>query len=277
MTSDIRCQINTNSKGRQPVRFDLRFELHYNVGHPTLFPHPGKRPLATSSLRGRALTLAVRDYVKQYIIDNDLDAGSPLPTEGEIAQQLGVGRSSVREAIKALESLGIVEVRHGYGTFVREYNFDAILENLMFGIQFNVPTLQELLQIRTWLEAAAIGDATKKMTPQQFAKLDALMAEWRMRVEQHRSVADLDEQFHLSLFESLNNNSLIMLIRVFWVACHTRRNSSGTYMDQPPVHRDLASLEEHQAILDAIRDQDADRARAMLIASNRQSALWKPE
>lgn len=231
----------------------------------------------SNSLRGRALTLAVRDYVKQYIIENDLGAGAPLPTEGEIAQQLGVGRSSVREAIKALESLGIVEVRHGYGTFVREYNFDAILENLMFGIQFNVPTLQELLQIRTWLEAAAIGDATKKMTPEQFEKLDALMSEWAERVQQRKGVADLDEQFHLSLFEPLNNDSLIMFIRVFWVACHTRRNSNGTYMDQPPLHRDLASLEEHRAILDAIRAKDADRARALLIESNRHSALWKPE
>lgn len=230
-----------------------------------------------TSLRGRALTLAVRDYVKQYIIDNELDPGSPLPTEGEIAQQLGVGRSSVREAIKALESLGIVEVRHGYGTFVREYNFDAILENLTFGIQFNVPTLQELLQIRTWLEAAALGDAVKKMTDEQLAKLDALMEEWAQRVEQHKPTADLDERFHLYLFEPLANDSLLKLIRVFWVACHTRRNRDGLVLNQPTTRRDLESWNEHKGILEAIRAKDADQARRLLIESNRRSALWKPD
>ena len=229
------------------------------------------------SLRGRALTLAVRDYVKQYIIENDLDAGAPLPTEGEIAQQLGVGRSSVREAIKALESLGIVEVRHGYGTFVREYNFDAILENLMFGIQFNVSTLQELLQIRTWLEAAALGDAVEKMTTEQLDKLDALMQVWSQRVQDQKSVVDLDEQFHLSLFEALGNDSLMKLISVFWIACHTQRKGDGTVLHQPSSQRDIASLQEHQGILEAIRAKDAKLARDLLIDSNRQSSLWKQE
>lgn len=234
--------------------------------------------MANSSLRGQALTLAVRDYVKQYIINNGLDGGSPLPTEGEIAQQLGVGRSSVREAIKALESLGIVEVRHGYGTFVREYNFDAIFENLAFGIQFNVATLQELLQIRTWLEAAALGDAIKKMTAEQLEKLDALMKEWAKRDENNEPIADLDEKFHLLLFEPLNNDSLIKLIRVFWVACHTRRGSDGATIIIPSfVQRDNKALHEHQAILDAIHRKDADSARALLIESNRHSSLWKSE
>jgi DNA-binding transcriptional MocR family regulator len=62
------------------------------------------------TLRGPALSKAVRDYVKQYILDHKLQGGDPLPPETQLAQDLGVGRSSVREAVKALQSLGIVEV-----------------------------------------------------------------------------------------------------------------------------------------------------------------------
>ncbi len=66
-------------------------------------------------LRGPALHEAVRDYIKQYILDRKLKPGDPLPPEGQLAQELGVGRSSVREAVKALQSLGIIEARQGNG------------------------------------------------------------------------------------------------------------------------------------------------------------------
>jgi DNA-binding FadR family transcriptional regulator len=87
------------------------------------------------SLRGPALSKAVRDYVKQYILENDLKGGDPLPPETHLVQELGVGRSSVREAIKSLQSLGIVEARHGDGLYVREYNMDPILETLSFSMR----------------------------------------------------------------------------------------------------------------------------------------------
>ena len=90
-----------------------------------------------TSLRRPALNELIRDYVKQYILDQGLCAGDPLPSEIQLAQELGVGRSSVREAIKALQSLGIVEVRHGEGLYVRPYTFDPILETLSFGMRFD--------------------------------------------------------------------------------------------------------------------------------------------
>ena len=79
-------------------------------------------------LRGPALSEAIRDYIKDYIIENKLKAGDSLPPETQLVETLGVGRSSVREAVKALQSLGIVEIRRGNGLYVRETNFDAMLE-----------------------------------------------------------------------------------------------------------------------------------------------------
>ena len=70
-------------------------------------------------LRGPALSKAIQEYVKQFILENDLKGGDPLPSETHLVKDLGVGRSSVREAVKSLQSLGIVEVRHGDGLYLR--------------------------------------------------------------------------------------------------------------------------------------------------------------
>ncbi len=112
-------------------------------------------------LRTPALSRAIQDQIKQYITERRLRPGDALPPETQLAADLGVSRGSVREAIKALESLGIVEVRHGNGIFVREFNFDSVLELLSYGLVFDRSKITEILQIRKWLEAAAIGEAVK--------------------------------------------------------------------------------------------------------------------
>ena len=89
-----------------------------------------------SPLRGPLLNQAVQERVKDYITDNHLEPGDPLPAEAQLAADLGVSRGSVREAIKSLESLGIVEVRHGSGIYVRRFNFDSIFNLLSYGVIF---------------------------------------------------------------------------------------------------------------------------------------------
>ena len=80
------------------------------------------------------LHVTVQESLRDYIESNGLKAGDPLPPETFLAQQLGVGRNSVREAIKALESLGILETRRGVGVFVKEFSFQPLLDNLAYGL-----------------------------------------------------------------------------------------------------------------------------------------------
>ncbi|HZQ05535.1 MAG TPA: GntR family transcriptional regulator, partial [Anaerolineae bacterium] len=88
--------------------------------------------------RRQLLYQTVQEEIKNYIIENELRAGDPLPTEGELARQLDISRNSVREAVKSLEALGILEARSGSGLFVRNFNFDSILDNLPYGIMFSL-------------------------------------------------------------------------------------------------------------------------------------------
>ena len=75
--------------------------------------------------------------IKEYILENQLQPGDKLPTEEQLATQLQVGRSAIRETFRRLEALGIVESHQGYGRVVRDFNFDPILNGLSYGLVFH--------------------------------------------------------------------------------------------------------------------------------------------
>lgn len=210
-------------------------------------------------LRGPALYTAIRDYIKQYILEHNLKPGDPLPPEGQLAEELGVGRSSVREAVKSLQSMGIVDVRQGEGLYVRELNFDPMLETFLFGTQFDPHTLAELLQIRIWLEVAVIVDAVEHIGPGEIARLESILQTWEQRVRAGEEYSDLDESFHQIVYGVLGNNMLMKLFSVFWII-FTSLEQEWTHDPDPET-----VIEFHKSILDAIKKHDSDLVRTRLI------------
>jgi len=88
--------------------------------------------------------VTIQDKIKKYITDKRLNPGDLLPPEGLLAENLGVSRGSVREAVKSLESLGIVESRRGDGVRVREFNFDSVFDFLSYGLVFQPSRAAEI-------------------------------------------------------------------------------------------------------------------------------------
>lgn len=212
------------------------------------------------SLKRPTMNEVVRDYIKQYILENRLSAGDPLPPESQLVGQLGVGRSSVREAIKALESLGIVEVRHGNGIFVREYNFDPVLETIGFAMQFDAATLSELVQIRFFLEGAIIEDVVKRISTEDINRLDEIMHVWQVRAQNNEPFSDLDEDFHRTLYNIVNNQTLIKLLEVFWIAFENL-DEQLVSAEQPTV----VDYQAHMAIIEAVKARDPHLAHERLM------------
>jgi DNA-binding FadR family transcriptional regulator len=210
------------------------------------------------SLRGPALYTSIRDYIKQYILEHNLKPGDSLPPEGQLVEDLGVGRSSVREAVKSLQSVGIVDVRQGNGLYVRELNFDPMLETFLFGMQFDPDTLAELLQIRIWLEVAVIGDAVEHIGAVEIAKLESILVTWEQRIQAGEEYSDLDETFHEIIYGVLNNQSLMKLFSVFWVSFTSLDNEITHDPDPENV------IAFHKAILDAIKTRDPGLVRRQL-------------
>ena len=210
-------------------------------------------------LRGPALSEAIRTYIKDYIIQNRLEPGDPLPPETELMDELGVGRSSVREAVKALQSLGIVEIRRGDGLYVRSANFDPVLEILDFSMRFDPRIFAEVFRIRVWLESAVIEDAVRQIGEEDINRLEDLMMSWEQRVALGKSFADLDEEFHCILYQSLGNRTLVNLFDVFWTAF------ANLDIDEVRTADPQIALADHWELFKIVKSRDTVLARERLI------------
>lgn len=209
-------------------------------------------------LRGPLLSAVLQDHIKDYIIENNLKPGDPLPPEGEFARELGVSRGPVREAVKSLESLGIIEVRHGEGLFVREWNFDPLLATLQFGMRVSPETLVELYQIRKWLEIAVIGDAVKRISDDELLHLDILLLQWERAMKLGEDYIQFDEEFHRIILGTLQNQTLMKLFSSFWLAFYNHESGELYSPD-----RDWG-ISAHRNVLEAIKQRDPELARQAL-------------
>ncbi|TYB81101.1 FadR family transcriptional regulator [Maritimibacter fusiformis] len=219
---------------------------------------PTSTPLE-SMPRPPLIHVAVQQSLKDYIEANDMRPGQAMPSESFLARQLGVGRNSVREAIKALESLGILETRRGIGVFVKEFSFAPLLDNLAFGMRDSLRDVGELREIRRVLETGLIGQTIEVIGDDDIAALRDVTARMKARAEKHESFAAEDQEFHQLLFRCQNNRMLNALIDIFWSAFAKASQFHGMDNDDP-----LATWADHHAIVEAIARRDAEDARRRL-------------
>ena len=208
--------------------------------------------------RGQSLTHQVTDYIKDYIVEHNLQEGDSIPSEGQIAETLGISRSPVREAVKSLRSLGIVDVRHGEGLFVREWNFDPLLENLEFGIRTSPKKLAELYEVRKWLEMSVIEESVNRITDDEVLELEIIMLQWEKAVKSGEEYIHFDEKFHQIILGTMQNETLLKLFAAFWI---TFKNLKDINLQSPDKER---VLNEHRAIVTAIKDRDGKEAKSAM-------------
>ena len=237
---------------------------------------PGEKRLKPLR-RPPSLHVRVQESLRSYVEDNQLKAGDALPPESFLGQQLGVSRNSVREAIKALESLGILETRRGIGVFVKEFSFQPLLDNLAYGLAGGLRDIEELRELRSVLEVGLIHKTIDMIDEEDLAALRQITERMLERAERNESFAEEDEQFHQLLFRCQNNRMLTGLIAVFWRAFYKASDFANLANSDP-----LSTWRDHHEIVEAIAARDVERARERLdkhyegilavIASNRKSA-----
>ena len=107
-----------------------------------------------NKIESKKLKPQIQEQIWRYIRGFKLKEGEPLPSENYFAQQLGLSRASIREALNSLESIGVVEVRHGVGWFLKRFNFSAILGNIKYNVAIDLESFKDLLEIRICLESS---------------------------------------------------------------------------------------------------------------------------
>lgn len=160
------------------------------------------------------------DQIKDLILTRGLRAGDPLPTESELCDILDVSRSSVREAVRTLATLDIVEVRHGHGTFVGHMSLDPMVQALVFrgalSRDDNLQALRDVVEIRQSLDVAMAEQVVTSLAGKKNEELHRLAKEMVEKAEQGEQFAEADRAFHTTLLAGLDNQLAGQLVGAFW-------------------------------------------------------------
>jgi DNA-binding FadR family transcriptional regulator len=171
-----------------------------------------------SELRMRRSTTA--EEIKRLILTSGLRTGDPIPTETELCQELGVSRSSVREAIRSLATLDIVEVRHGHGTVVGQMSLAPLVETLVFrGVLSpgdDLAALREVVDMRCALDLALSERVVAVHMNKDNPKLRELVDRMVACAEAEKPFLSEDRQFHTALLAPVGNQLAVQLVTAFW-------------------------------------------------------------
>ena len=210
-------------------------------------------PLATTRRAG--LVDQVIDQLRTAVTQGEWPIGERIPTETELVEQLGVGRNTVREAVRALAHTGLLEVRQGDGTYVRATSEVSGAIRRLCGSE-----LREVLQVRRTLEVEGARLAAAERTDEEVAGLWSLLArrEVELREGRWQDFARTDAEFHCAVVGAGHNRLLTELYRgltevIAASIATTSRIAPGA---------DHAPEIGHEGLAQAIADRDADRAAA---------------
>ncbi|WP_162906965.1 FadR/GntR family transcriptional regulator [Allorhizocola rhizosphaerae] len=184
----------------------------------------------------------VQEAVKNIILQRGLVAGDPLPTEAELMDTLGIGRNSVREALKSLQAVGIVDIRHGFGMFVGRMSFNGLVDELAFHGRMDLRShLSDLIEIRELLECGLVELLIERGCEDRETALVIERMEAEARVGPVSP--ETDKLFHEVLYRPLGNPLVGSLLGAFWDVYHQLRDTLGTPDEGPVVvakkHRDI--------------------------------------
>ena len=205
---------------------------------------------------------AIVEQLTALILEGEIKTGDKLPSERELCEQFGVGRNSVREATRSLESARLVETKQGEGTFVTahpESMIRMISEKVSSGAEGG---MHHIFEARMVLEPQIAGLAAERVTSVELEKLEDTLRRQLNEVEGGGLGLREDTQFHLGLAEAAKNQFLHHLLSSLL--------NSLSEMRERSLRRDesvrLRSWEAHQQILDALLTKDRNKAIAAMIS-----------
>ena len=195
--------------------------------------------------------------VKSMIAEGRLKSGDQLPPERDLAEKFVVSRTSVREALRALESLGLVEIRPGEGTFVREVSVESLIEPLALVMLSQREALGELFEARQLIEPAL---AARRATPEDVHEMERILESQAKEVASGRTGLEQDAEFHAAIGAAAHNRAITRIAHAVMDLLRQSREESLNTPGRPD-----RSHNDHRRVLAAIRNRDEPAARQAMI------------
>jgi len=201
------------------------------------------------------------DVLKAMIIDEGLAPGDRLPTEAQLAERFGVSRHKLREQLRGLTMMGILEATPRRGTIVRAYDADLWARNLAFHGKVTGYELADAQEARIAMELSVVPLVVRNAGSSEWLQFESLLSTMKMALEE-RALADFgraDREFH-ELLVVATHNPLLQMLRpmIRWIFGEALRSFPQTLASCNN------SFEEHQAIVKAMRNGDVARAQRIL-------------
>lgn len=218
-----------------------------------------------------ALTDDAITRLRNMIQSGELPPGARLPPEHQLAAQMGISRSGVREAVKVLESARVLDVRRGDGTYVTSLAPRLLLEGIGFAFELlQGDTLLEVMEVRRLLEPAATGLAAARMSAEQLDELGILMDRMRGTAADAEQLMQLDVAFHRMVIVATGNETLTSLLD----GLSGRTARARVWRGLVEGNAAQATIDEHQAIFMALSSGDQALAQAAALVHVNTSESW---
>jgi GntR family transcriptional regulator, transcriptional repressor for pyruvate dehydrogenase complex len=198
--------------------------------------------------------------VKQLIAEGRLKSGDRLPPERELAEKFVVSRTSVREALRALESLGLIEIRAGEGTFVRQVSLDALVGPLALMMTSQREAIGELFEARRVLEPAIAALAASRATPEEVQEMERILESQAREVAAGRTGLAEDAAFHTAVGAAAHNHAITRIVHAIMDLLTQSREESLNTPGRP-----TRSHQDHRRILQAIARRNPSAARQAML------------
>ena len=193
------------------------------------------------------------------ILDGTFAPGRPLPGERPLAERFGVSRGSIRDALRVLETIGLIVTRHGQGTFPQELDVDRLVAPLASILSYRHDLEDELLDVRRMFEPAVARVAAARITDEDLAELQRILDAQRRKLKTRQSAIAEDTAFHEVLARATRNRVIVSIMATLNDLLVESRKLALKQKGRPG-----RSMLGHEAIVEALRRRDADgAARAM--------------
>lgn len=218
-----------------------------------------------------ALTDEAIARIRAMIQSGELPPGSRLPPENQLATQMGISRSGIREAVKVLESARVLDVRRGDGTYVTSLAPGLLLEGIGFAFELlQGDTLLEVMEIRRLLEPAATAAAAERITNEQLEELADLMQRMRDVAEDAEKLMHCDIAFHRTVILATGNETLTSLLDGLSGRTVRARIWRGLVLGNVAQN----TIDEHEAIYLALKAGNQSLAQAAALIHVNTSESW---
>ncbi|WP_368503569.1 FadR/GntR family transcriptional regulator [Alkalihalophilus sp. As8PL] len=199
--------------------------------------------------------IEIINKINEIMKEDNLSQGDRLPSERELSDRLNVGRSSVREALRALELLDLIETRRGEGTFLKPANSHRLVSIILSFLLKDESAKQDLTETRRIVELEATRLALGRMNQQTLDRLEELIYQSKEEWKHGDFPVDEDYLFHKTIVEACGNRLLLNI----WISL-VEYNKVAIKESLQREGRPTASIKEHEAIFKALADNRLDDA-----------------